>query len=87
MTREEVQIGLKEIVLDILEADTDVSDFNEEDDLVEDLDMDSLQAVSMLVHIERRFQVALPEAEMNKFRTLRSVVDLVMANMENASRR
>jgi acyl carrier protein len=82
MTREEVTIGLKEIVLDILEADDDMTDFNEEDDLVNDLDMDSLQAVSMLVHIERRFKVALPEAEMNKFRTLRSVVDLVMVNLE-----
>jgi acyl carrier protein len=84
MTREEVTLGLKEIVLDILEADDEMTDFSEEADLVNDLDMDSLQAVSMLVHIERRFKVALPEAEMNKFRTLRSVVDLVMVNLEKS---
>lgn len=83
MTRAEVQEGLKAIVLDILEAEDEITDFNEEDDFVEDLDMDSLQAVSMLVHIEKRFRVTLPENEMNKFRTLRSVTDLVMANLDN----
>ena len=83
MTRAEVQEGLKEIVLDILEAEDEITDFSEEDDFVEALGMDSLQAVSMLVHIEKRFRVTLPENEMNNFRTLRSVVDLVMDNLDN----
>jgi acyl carrier protein len=83
MTRAEVQQGVKEIVIDILEAEEDLKDFGDEDDFVEDLDMDSLQAVSMLVHLEKRFSVTLPESDMNRFRTVRSVVDVVMANLEN----
>ena len=82
MTRAEVEQGVKAIVLDILEADDDVKDFGDEDDFVEDLSMDSLQAVSMLVHLEKRFRVSLPESDMNRFRTVRSVVDVVMANLD-----
>ena len=83
MTRAEVQLGVKEIVLDILEAEDEMTDFGEEDDFVDDLDMDSLQAVSMLVHLEKRFSVTLPEGDMDRFRTVRSVVDVVMANLES----
>ena len=82
MTRAEVEQGVKAIVIDILEAEDDVKDFGDDDDFVEDLSMDSLQAVSMLVHLEKRFSVSLPESDMNRFRTVRSVVDVVMANLE-----
>jgi acyl carrier protein len=82
MTRAEVEQGVKAIVIDILEAEDEVKDFGDEDDFVEDLSMDSLQAVSMLVHLEKRFSVSLPESDMNRFRTVRSVVDVVMANLE-----
>jgi len=80
MNREQVTQDLKEIVLDILEDD-DIEDFNEDDDFVEELQMDSLQAVSMLIHIERRFKVQLPQSELEKFKTLRMVVDVVMENL------
>jgi acyl carrier protein len=83
MTRAEVEQGVKAIVLDILEAEDDVKDFGDEDDFVEDLSMDSLQAVSMLVHLEKRFAVSLPESDMNRFRNVRSVVDVVMANLDS----
>jgi len=83
MTRAEVEQGVKAIVLDILEAEDEVKDFGDEDDFVEDLSMDSLQAVSMLVHLEKRFRVSLPESDMNRFRTVRSVVDVVMANLDS----
>ena len=82
MTRAEVEQGVKAIVIDILEAEDEVKDFGDEDDFVEDLSMDSLQAVSMLVHLEKRFRVSLPESDMNRFRTVRSVVDVVMANLD-----
>ena len=82
MTRAEVEQGVKAIVIDILEAEDDVKDFGDEDDFVDDLSMDSLQAVSMLVHLEKRFRVSLPESDMNRFRTVRSVVDVVMANLD-----
>jgi acyl carrier protein len=81
MTRAEVEQGVKAIVIDILEAEDEVKDFSDEDDFVEDLSMDSLQAVSMLVHLEKRFSVSLPESDMNRFRSVRSVVDVVMANL------
>lgn len=80
MDRQEVQTGLKEIVLDVLENE-DIKDIGEEDDFVEDLDMDSLQAVSMLLHIERRFKITLPQTVLDsRFKNLRAVVDLVMAS-------
>jgi len=82
MTRAEVEQGVKAIVIDILEAEDDVKDFGDEDDFVDDLSMDSLQAVSMLVHLEKRFAVSLPESDMNRFRNVRSVVDVVMANLD-----
>ena len=83
MTRAEVEQGVKTIVLDILEAEDEIKDFGDEDDFVNDLSMDSLQAVSMLVHLEKRFRVSLPESDMNRFRNVRSVVDVVMANLES----
>ena len=80
MNREQVTVELKEIVLDILEDD-EIEDFGEQDDFVEDLQMDSLQAVSMLIHIERRFKVTLPQSELEKFKNLGMVVDVVMENL------
>lgn len=78
-TREEVHGALREIVIDVL--DSDLTTIGDDDDFVETLEMDSLQAVSMLIQIERRFHIKLPDTEMNVMRTVRSVADLVMTHL------
>jgi len=78
MSREEIKQQLKEIVLEILEDD-EIEDIGDEDHFIDDLDMDSLQAVSMLIHIEKRMKVKIPESELMKFRDLNAVTDIFLA--------
>ena len=80
ITRDEIHGALREIVIDILDAD--LTQIGDDDDFIDDLDMDSLQAVGMLIQIERRFQIKLPDSEMSAMRSVRAVADLVIVNLE-----
>lgn len=49
-----------------------------------ELGMDSLQALQLLVLIERRFDLQIGEQELQQFTSIRAVTDLVMSRLDVA---
>ena len=66
-------------LIDIMEADTGASypDLKENADLRQDLGLDSVDVVSIVSQVERRFRVRLSQTELERLVTVKNVVDLV----------
>jgi acyl carrier protein len=52
------------------------SDIKPESLLVDDLDLDSLDLLELLMKLEERFGVVIPDEKMNKVRTVRNVCEI-----------
>ncbi|MFI9231167.1 acyl carrier protein [Streptomyces rimosus] len=72
MTREEITAGLAEILNEV--ADVEPAEVSEEKAFIEDLDVDSLAMVEVIVAVEERFGVSLPEEELKELRLVSDIV-------------
>ena len=54
--------------------------------LVEDLGLDSLDAVELAISVERRFDIEVPEEELTKLKTVADMVALVESRVRQAPR-
>jgi acyl carrier protein len=70
MTREQLRNELKAIIADLLE----IQDFDDQAHFVRDLRADSMLLVELVVRIEKRYQVNLPEEELRNMRSLNDVL-------------
>ncbi|HEY7139982.1 MAG TPA: acyl carrier protein [Methylomirabilota bacterium] len=52
--------------------------------LVEDLGLDSLDAVELAISVERKFDIEVPEEELTKLKTVADMVALVESRMKQA---
>ena len=52
--------------------------------LVEDLGLDSLDAVELAISVERRFDIEVPEEELTKLKTVADMVALVESRVRQA---
>ncbi|MEU9893375.1 acyl carrier protein [Streptomyces phaeochromogenes] len=75
MTREEIVAGLAEILDEV--ADVEPAQVAEDKSFVEELDVDSLAMVEIIVAVEERFGVQLPEEELKELRLVSDVVGRV----------
>jgi len=53
--------------------------------LVEDLGLDSLDAVELAISVERKFDIEVPEEELTKLKTVADMVALVESRLPKAS--
>ena len=63
MNKKEVDRELKKIIATYV-AVNDISDINENTNLIEDLDMDSVGLISLIVEIEKNFFIHFEENEL-----------------------
>ena len=82
MTAQEVADGLKEIMAARLGLQ--VEQIVPEARLVEDLGLDSLDAVELAIAVERKFNIDVPEEELTKLKTVADMVKLVEARVPGA---
>jgi acyl carrier protein len=70
---------IRATLVEILEADTGNTyrDLKEEDNLREGLGLDSVDVVSVISQIERRFHIRLTHEELEKLHTVRDVLTLL----------
>lgn len=82
MTAQEVADGLKEIMAARLglQAEQIVPEAR----LVEDLGLDSLDAVELAIAVERKFNIDVPEEELTKLKTVADMVKLVETRVPEA---
>jgi acyl carrier protein len=52
--------------------------------LVEDLGLDSLDAVELAISVERKFEIEVPEEELTKLKTVADMVALVESRVKQA---
>lgn len=78
MSEQELRSELKGIVSEIIEID----DFNDNDNFVADLGVDSMLALEIVARIEKRYRVRIPEDRFADMQTLNSVVHLMTDIMQ-----
>ena len=79
MERDEVLTALREVAVEVLsvEPDTVVEDAR----FKEDLDADSLDLVELVMGLEERFDIEVPEDDLEGVTTVGHAVDLVLTKV------
>ncbi|MDD2509829.1 MAG: acyl carrier protein [Syntrophomonas sp.] len=70
---------LKKIIVEIKDIPED--EIQLESKFAEDLEADSLDIVEMLMLLEEKFEIQIPEEEAAKLKTVKNVVDYVEAKL------
>ena len=77
MERDEALSALREVAVEVLSVEPDV--VTDEARFKEDLDADSLDLVELVMGLEERFDISVPEEELEDVTTVGQAVDLVLA--------
>jgi acyl carrier protein len=73
MSEMELHDQLKTLVAEIIEID----DFNDEDDFVSQLGVDSMLALEIVARIEKRYRIRIPEENFAQMQTLNAVIRII----------
>lgn len=73
---------LRAVVAQVL--DVEPSEVTDDASFVDDLEVDSLMALEVVVVLEKRYEVKLPEAELRRIVTLQSAYDLLLGKLAAA---
>ena len=79
MEREEALSALREVAVEVLSVDG--AAVQEDARFKEDLDADSLDLVELVMGLEERFDISVPEEDLDGVATVGQAVDLVMAKV------
>ena len=79
MERDEALTALREVAVEVLSVEPDV--VTDEARFKEDLDADSLDLVELVMGLEERFDISVPEEDLEGVVTVGQAVDLVMAKV------
>jgi acyl carrier protein len=79
MERQEAVTALREVAVEVLSVEPDV--VTEDARFKEDLDADSLDLVELVMGLEERFDIAVPEEDLENVTTVGQAVDLVMSKV------
>ena len=79
MEREEALAALREVAVEVLSVEPD--QVVESSRFKEDLDADSLDLVELVMGLEERFDISVPEEDLENVGTVGQAVDLVMAKV------
>jgi len=85
MTRDEAVALLRELLGDILELDP--QELGLDQDLIDDLDTDSLQRLELMNEIEHRLDVRLDARAWREARTLAQLTDLTLRKLAESPSR
>jgi acyl carrier protein len=83
MERDEALAAIRDVAVEVLSVQPD--DVVETARFAEDLDADSLDLVELVMGLEERFDVAIPEEDLEGVATVGDAVDLVMAKAAQLS--
>ena len=79
MEREEALSALREVAVEVLSVDG--AAVQEDARFKEDLDADSLDLAELVMGLEERFDISVPEEDLDGVATVGQAVDLVMAKV------
>ncbi len=76
----EVENKVKEIVVEQLDLDVEVSELSNSSSFVDDLGADSLDTVELVMALEEEFECEIPEEDAEKITTVQQAIDYVTEN-------
>ncbi len=79
MERAEALIAIREVAVEVLSVDA--ASVTEEARFKEDLDADSLDLVELVMGLEERFDITVPEEDLDGVATIGQAVDLVLGKV------
>jgi len=79
MERDEVLAALREVAVEVLSVEPDT--VVEEARFKEDLDADSLDLVELVMALEERFDVSIPEEDLDGINTVGNALDLLLGKL------
>ena len=79
MDRDRVMVTMREVAPEVLGVEPDV--VVDEASFKDDLDADSLDLVELVMGLEERLDVTIPEEELAGIKTVGQAVDLVVAKL------
>ncbi len=79
MDRDQVMSTMREVAPEVLGVEPDA--VVEEASFREDLDADSLDLVELVMGLEERLDITIPEEELSDIKTVGQAVDLVVAKL------
>ena len=80
MERAEALVTIKEVAAEVLSVDPDM--VTETARFKEDLDADSLDLVELVMGLEERFNIEVPEEDLEGVTTIGHAVDLVLSKVD-----
>ncbi len=72
-----IEETVKEIVIEQLDLDIEVSELNNSSSFVDDLGADSLDTVELVMALEEEFDCEIPEEEAEKITTVQQAIDYI----------
>ncbi len=85
MDRTEIVAAVSDACVELLKADR--SSLNEDTRFGDDLDADSLDLVEVVMSLEDRFGIAIPEDDLDGVETIGQAVALVQARLTDETRK
>ena len=79
MERDVALTALREVAVEVLSVEPDI--VTEDARFKEDLDADSLDLVELVMGLEERFDISVPEEDLDGVTTVGNAVDLVLAKV------
>ncbi len=79
MTRQEILKRVRMILADQLSIDEESISMSS--NIIEDLNADSLDIVELVMTMETEFNLAIPDEEAERIRTVGDAVDFIVANL------
>ncbi|MEU5540123.1 acyl carrier protein [Streptomyces sp. NPDC020362] len=73
---------LRALVAQVL--DVDVAEVTDDARFVDDLEVDSLMALEVVVILEKKYGIKLPESDLKQIVTLQSAYDLLLGKLDAA---
>ena len=79
MERPQVLDAIREVAVEVLSVEPDI--VTEQARFKEDLDADSLDLVELVMGLEERFDISVPEEDLENVTTVGQAVDLVLSKV------
>ncbi len=79
VTPERVREEIQRLIAELTEREP--SEITDTARFVEDLGVDSLMAIEVMVALDKRYKIDIPEAEFNKIKNVNDAVDVVMQHL------
>jgi acyl carrier protein len=79
VTPESVRVEVKRLIAELTERD--VAEITDSALFVDDLGVDSLMAIEVMVALDKRYKIDIPEAEFQKIKNVDDSVEVVMKHL------